>query len=370
MQYYLNVILFMKIKFFKKIVWLLALVLGLTACKKNNPHGPIDPYAPVTEGKIFLPVLTHKPDMNKVKEIEKGRKGKFVEKKSIDVEEVNYEEHVFSYTDMDVQTVSYIIETKSGLLYEVRLKIDGEEKSSKIAELVKKQGFNSGHIFAGVFGRPVREREDAIFYVDYNKAGKTFNFFQVGKQPSPKPTLSELPDQEYMKYLLNKDYSFDKIKEEEEKGKSSEFLEAASLLVQEGKNKGKVEFALFKLNESNSLPMVYRGYGFIWDDNAAPERLGQCQSLFFLYQDYSLAFYLDELSRNILPTKEFYNLCRKAGYEFKFPDEADSEAQSPVVLYNTKKRLRLAADIKRDSKGHYLWMKLDGIAEKNLVEGL
>lgn len=56
---------------------MLLLTLGVVACKdpkdpvKPNPPVVEDPYTPVTEGGVFLPILMNKPDMDKVIEAEK-----------------------------------------------------------------------------------------------------------------------------------------------------------------------------------------------------------------------------------------------------------------------------------------------------------
>ena len=298
----------MKTKLIQKLLWLLALSLGLMSCKKNETHRPIDPYPPVTEGKVFLPVLLNKPDMDRVKKTEEGRGGKFEKITEIEISGMACSGFEFSYTDMDVTRVVYVIREEDKVLMQIWLENVDKEDASKIEALAKKNGFDDSHILAKRFSGLARESAEGLFYLtSYSDSEKNVLFIQYGKQPSDMPTFSMLPDRQ--DYLGEK---YDKIKAFEEGRGSTLDLESK---VNKGTHEGKVKSARFKINDISELPTdSYKGYFFDWDSDAST---GKCYKIICIFKNPSLCYYLDNIRKHILPTKEFLNLCKEKGYKWE-----------------------------------------------------
>lgn len=300
----------MKIKLFQKLLWLLALSFGLIACKKNEATKPIDPYAPVTEGKVFLPVLVHKPDMEKVKKVEEGRNGHLEKiKPDAEIHDLSCNLYEFSYTGMDVKNVSYYINKDSGVLVGAYLEIE-HEALSKITDLSKKHGFDDSHFLAKRHSGLARGGDEGVFVfcADWSR----LSFEQFGKQPSAMPAVSKIPDSDYIKNLLEQKYDY--ISNLERARGSELFKEHKK---QSGINKGQVVFAIFKLNLSEMPQDTYITYFFYWEEGAAPaDRLGKCHKIDYYFKEPSLGYYRDKISGLVIPTQEFLDLCKNTGYEW------------------------------------------------------
>lgn len=190
----------MNAKTIKIIVWLLILTFGTVACKKLNAPMEDDPYTPVTEGRVFLPILVNKPDMDKVKKVEEGRNGYLLEKLAPNPDKgQNYILYKFEYKEMDIQQVHYLIHPETGVLLKVIMQFPSKNSTlSKCLALIGKQGFDDEHILAKRYSALARER-DALFVMRHEKEGSMMQikFGQFGKQPSALPTISELPSKDY-----------------------------------------------------------------------------------------------------------------------------------------------------------------------------
>lgn len=106
--------------------------------------------------------------------------------------------------------------------------------------------------------------------------------------------------------------------------------------VKSGKHKGAVKFALFSL-KAEEAPMTHRGYFFDWEGDTAPDKLGQCSEIIFFYEEPSLGYYVDDIWKELIPTREFYALCKKNGYEW------DKEREDGDDFINKEKKIILVA---------------------------
>ena len=295
----------MKTKLFKKLLWLLALSLGLMSCKKNETPKPIDSYVPVTEGKVFLPVLTNKPNMDKVEKTEAGRNGKR-EKVTNNVKMYGFlcQIYEFSYTGMDVENASYILRQRDGLLLGVKFENIEEEKVAEIKALAKKNGFNDSHILAKRFSDLARDSAEGLFRLMYYTDKKDLVFWQYGKQPSAMPTLSQFPTNDFINTRLG--HYYDEINNIETGQEST--------VVKELKAGDKVEYVLFKIKDTAEWPSdSHRGYFFNWRTEGSD---GKCHGFQYIFKEPSVGYYRDDIWKEVIPTKEFLNLCKKEGYEW------------------------------------------------------
>ena len=295
----------MKTKLIQKLLWLLALSLGLMSCKKNETPKPIDPYVPVTDGKVFLPVLLNKPDMEKVKKVEEGRGGT-LKKVMNDVKEYGFSCQIyeFSYTGMDVENASYILRQRDGLLLGVNFENIEENKVAEIKALAKKKGFNDSHILAKRFSDLARDSAEGLFRLMYYADKKELVFWQYGKQPSDMPTLSQLPTNDFINTRLEQYYN--EINNIE--------ISQESTVVKELKAGDKVEYLLFKIKDTAEWPSgSHRGYFFNWRTEGSD---GKCYGFQYIFKEPSVGYYRDDIWKEVIPTKEFLNLCKKEGYEW------------------------------------------------------
>ncbi|GAD07520.1 hypothetical protein HQ45_00515 [Porphyromonas crevioricanis] len=333
----------MNAKIIKLFGWLLIFTLGTIACKKsdepNKPDDPIviDPYTPVTEGRVFMPVLMNKPDMDKVTEVEKSRSGSLVEKLAPNPDEgKNYILYKFEYREMDIRQVHYQIHPKTGVLLKVIMQFPSKKSTLlNCLALISKQGFNDDHILAQRYSALAREK-DALFTMHYKKEGggtMKIMFDQYGKQPSALPTIPKLPSEEYDIVLEDRFFSFGRIKGAE---KNLGNTLKATIEEESGKHKGKVKYAIFSL-KAEEAPMTHRGYFFDWEEDTAPDKLGLCCEILFFYKHPSLGYYVDDIRKKTIPTREFYDLCKKNGCEWL------EECPDGDFFINKKKKVVLVA---------------------------
>lgn len=253
----------MKTKFFQTLIWVFALAVSMTSCGNDDEPAIIDPYAPITEGGVFLPVLVSKPDMEKVKEVEASRKGVFTSKKTVkdDYEEVEEDQYTFKYTDMDFSEVIYCVNTKKGLLTKVIMNHkENESTVDKLKNLAKRNGFSDNHQLSELNNGLVKEKENLFeFSVRNYFDDDRIIFSQYGKQPKAMPTIKSF-QKEMQLMLKKKEYKHDQImaKESELGGKVEE----------EGKEKtgdhiGKVRILGFRVPQKYE-PLKLRYYYFDW----------------------------------------------------------------------------------------------------------
>lgn len=328
----------MKAKVFLPLIWVLLLTLGMAACKKDNAPKPTpveDPYTPITEGNVFLPVLVHQPDMDKVVETEKSRGGTLVEKLAPDAER-DYTLYRFQYKDMSIREACYRIHPKTGVLLQVSMYFPKKKATlGKCRTLLAKHGFDNSLILAKRHNGLARDKGALFLFMEGEYKGETHLIFrQFGAQLSEMPTIAKLPDEEYGDVLGNKFYSSTKIKQRE--------IGAGNTLKEEkevtyGKHKGKVWYALFSLKDAEA-PMSFREYFFDWEEDTPDEQLGQCHKIIFIYEEPSLGYYTDNIRKVILPTREFHALCQQAGYEWFRP-----VGQVGDSFLNTNKNLQLVS---------------------------
>lgn len=332
----------MKVKVFQNLMLAFCFVLVLSACKKPDapvvpePDLPIveDPYQTITENKVLLPILIREPDMDKVIEAEKKRGGTLLEKLLPDPKKGGgYVLYRFGYEKMDVKELHYRIDPESGVLLKAIVKFPSNQTTlAKCLALSSKHGFNDEHVLAKLCSGLVRDKSTLFVIEQEKKEGEDWlEFIQYGKQPQAFPTIKEIPS-EYGEMLENSLYSFTRIKQVE--------LNAGNELKRTeeqeyGKHKGKVRYALFELNEKEA-PMTHRGYFFEWQDDTPENKLGQCFEIIFIYNEPTLGYYTDDIRKASIPTKEFYSLCQRKGFEWRLRRENGIDD-----FYNKEKKLRI-----------------------------
>ena len=307
----------MKIKLFKKLLWLLALSIGLMSCKKNETPKPNDvpnqgdTYPNITEGKVFLPVLTHRPDIGEVLKVEAKRNGKFekvIRDKKIYGHFCNIYE--FSYTGMDIAKASYIIRKADGALVKVVFENIKEGDASKIKDLAKKNGFDDSHICAKrESGRLAIDGAEGLFCLSYYDLDKTFSFWQYGRESLDAPALSALPHSVFINARIGQNYS--EIKSFET-GRGSTVSREDK--VKSGPHKGKVMYVLFKINATVVPPNSLIGYSFNWDEDAPADKLGKCRVFGCFFKETSYFYYRDDIWGALLPAENFLTQCKEEAY--------------------------------------------------------
>ena len=307
----------MTTKFFQKLLWFLALSIGLMSCKKNETPKPndvpdlVDTYPNITEGKVFLPVLTHRPNIGELVKVEAKRNGHF--KKVIrDTEKYGHFCNIyeFSYTDMDIAKASYIIRRADGALVEVVFENIKEGDASKIKDLAKKNGFDDSHICAKrESGRLAIDGAEGLFCLSYHDWDKTFRFWQYGRESLDAPALSALPDSVFINARIGQIYS--EIKRFE-MGRGSTFVHEAK--VESGPHEGKVTEVLFKINATVVPPNSLIGYGFNWDEDAPADKLGKCDVLGCFFKETSYFYFRDDIWGALLPAENFLTQCKEEAY--------------------------------------------------------
>ena len=301
----------MKTKLYPILIVLSAVILGLTACTDDNQPSSDTPYAP--EGKMFLPVLTHKPDMDKIEQIEKIRTGRL--EKKLPADPANGQDHIlyeFSYKGMKVKSIQYLIHPTKGILLEARAVVRKEGSTLEdFVKLLKKQGFEDKHILAKRFSGLAGEKEDGLFaLIRPEDEEDTFIFRQFGKQSGDQVTLSSL-NTEWDGVIENPFFTYPKIKEMEDR-KGSTLIKTE--LVEHGEYKGYISIAIFGMAESER-PMLYRVYLFDVVKDISGGLIGTCKEVSFYYDSPALAFYTDDIQGISIPTREFLDLYKKAGYD-------------------------------------------------------
>ncbi|SPY34874.1 Uncharacterised protein [Porphyromonas cangingivalis] len=296
-------------------VLLIILTFGFVACDNDNPIPTDNPYAP--EGMMFLPVLRHKPDMEKINQIEKTRTGRLEKKIPADPDNnQNYTLYEYSYKGMEIKSIQYLIHPTKGTLLEAKVTVRKEDSTLKdYKELLKKKGFNDEHILAKRFSSLAGEIEDGLFaLIRSDEDEDVLTFRQFGKQTEAHPTLASF-NEEWDEIIGNRYFSHEKIKEkEDEKGSHL----AKTVIVEHGKHKGRIKAAFFAVAETER-PMLYRIY--VFDLDSENEKFGTCKELLFCYDDPALGFYVDAIQKESIPTGEFLSLYKKAGYNTISYDE-------------------------------------------------
>lgn len=304
----------MKTKLFQhSIVWLLAFSIGLVACKKDDGPETQDPYAPITEGRIFLPVLAPTVDMDKVKKVEEKRNGKLEKMTPADPKaKRDYDLYQFIYDDKDIGEVQYHVHMTSKILLKVAVKVRNEA-IPKLQDLAKKNGFDETHFISKMFSKLSRER-DALFLLSIRKTGGVtwFVFDQYGKQPKPMPTIKEI-DKKWDEKIENSLFKYARVKQIEEGTFGGRLLETKKVTY--GKHKGKIRYAKFRA-KSDEYPMIIRGYFFDWDEELSDGNAGWISEIIYVYDDPALGFYQDNIKKVDIPTKEMLALLAKEGYVF------------------------------------------------------
>lgn len=305
----------MKIKHFQSLLLILSVAVILSSCGSNDEPVFVGPYIPITEGKVFLPVLVEKPDMEKIKQVEATRKGVFVSKETLKDNYERHEEHqyTFTYTDMDFSEVIYCVSVKDGRLLRVIMNHkDNSDVKNRLDELAKKNGFNNDNYLALLKTSLTIDKYGLFsFRVEEHKDINKIMFRQYGKQTKDMPTLKGFhKSMELM--IAKKEYKYDQIKAKENEygGIVDKEIEKES-----GKYMGNISYSRFK-TKGDDNPLKYRTYFFDWDDDTEGEMLGTAEEIMYTYHPIDLCFYKDDIEDSFLITKEFRDLLKKEGYVF------------------------------------------------------
>lgn len=299
----------MKTKLYPILIVLSMLIFGLVACNNDNPTPTDNPYAP--EGKMFLPVLSHKPDMEKIELIEKGRTGRLEKKLPADPDnDRDYILYEYSYKGMKVKSIQYLIHPTKGTLLEAIAVIRKDGSTLKdYEELLKKRGFNDSHILAKRYSSLAKEDDTLFAVIRSDEEVEEFTFRQFGRQTEAQATFAKFND-EWDTAIENPLFTYLKIKEVED-SKGSKLIKTE--LMEYGEHKGHVKIAIFGMAEAER-PMLYRVYLFNVEPGTPANMLGTCKEMLFCYDDPKLGFYEDDIQDEDIPTREFLDLYKKAGY--------------------------------------------------------
>lgn len=328
----------MKTKFVQPLIWALALALALPACKKGNGNEP-DPYTPPAEGMVFLPVLVHKVDMERVKEIEKARGGQLHEVKHSD--EGNYDSYTFKYNfiETDIQEIVYDVRTADKILLRAKVKVPIASAATDMKKLLKKTGFNNDHfLIKATYCNLVREDEEALFncQIDDFGPGESYLFRQYDKQRKAMPTIKDLNG--YWYDLLGKqNFKLPQVRNFETRYGST--LEREDKVKYGKYANQKIGYANFRTHAVHA-PQIIRGYFFAWDDEVSPEEGGYVGEVLFIYSDPALGFYTGEIHKRDLPTREMLALFKKEGY--KIEDVHWADGHYIIYFKNETKKLKYA----------------------------
>lgn len=350
----------MKTKAIQKVLWLTALAAGLLACKKNNAHKAIDSYPIITEGRVFLPILTHKPEMEKIKKAEKSRKGDFENVSEVASNEI-YE---FSYTDMDVKKSFYIINKTSGILVGVYLVFEKNDiVSNKIENLAKKNGFGDESLLSKALGGALLREKEELFVILKETLGldTKFIFNQFSKQPGPMPTIENLGER-WVGMIMEA-----KIKEIQELEKQLEGTLSKTKKLGIGMNANEIIQAEYKPHKDDITTL--RTYYFSWDNFTPPAENGLLSNTVFSYDKPQLGSYKDDIQGNYMPTKEFLSLIEKENYTFE--KKGSSLNAFPFNIKNKIKNRKIKVAIETTGATTFLNLEmslLSSIISKDTAE--
>lgn len=306
----------MKTKFIQPLIWALAFALALPACDKDNGTEPNDPYTPPAEGKVFMPVLVHKVDMEKVKETEKARGGHLDKMVPADLsKDRDYDTYTFKYEGKEVEEIKYEVQTQDKTLLMAKVKVSSNSGVEKMNNLLKKKGFNDDHILAKMLESDLtRESEDDLFVckTQSDAPGKWFNFEQYEKQRKTMPTIKNLNEGWY-DFMKNQAFKLAQVRNFEIEDNNGQLLEEKKKSY--GKYEGQIIFAKFRPNEKYGS-QILRGYFFDWDEETSAEEAGYINEIIFIYTDPALGHYKDPRHDLSIPTRELLALLKKGGFEF------------------------------------------------------
>lgn len=333
----------MKNKVIQKVLWLAALASSLAACKKNDTPKSIDLYSPITEGRVFLPVLAHKPDMEKVKKTEKSRKGEF---KDVSTEGSN-DLYEFSYTDMDIKKSLYAINKTSGVLMGVLLVFDkNDEIVDKLKNLAKKNGFGNESLLSKACGGALLREKEELFIVRIGTQGDEtlFAFVHFGKQPGPMPAMQDLGkawEDMIMSVKINK------VQEHEANLKST-LRKVQKVGI--GVNAEEISLAQYTPHKNDITTL--RSYYFSWKERDPAVMNGFLSRIVFSYENTGLGCYKDEMQGEYFPTKEFLSLIEKENY--KFHKNVNELCAFPCIFKNEAKNLKIDIRIEEEDGKTFL----------------
>lgn len=193
----------MKTKIIQNFIWLLALSMGLMVSCKDNDSRPDDPYDPPSDKSLFLPVLVHAVDMEKLKEAEEARGGRLIQKTPADPSRGRvHHVYVFEYTDKDVKATRYEIYYKDKRLSRAIQKVTTDAAQEDLKALLKEKDFSEDHVLVRMFSSGLAREKDGLFHVDAKKKGEEweFKYEQYETQPKPMPTINALDRQWYKSF--------------------------------------------------------------------------------------------------------------------------------------------------------------------------
>lgn len=332
----------MKTKLPQIPIWLLILTLGAVAClPKNDVEKPDDPYSGITEGRVLIPVLAHKVDMQKVQKLEESRGGTLAKMEPADPnKEKIYDLYLFKYTDKDVTETEYRVRATDKVLLKASIKPEGASLSDAVVSvkaLLEKNGFDKNHFLNEMYPNTLSKDGDGLFIVEQEEkkpAAVLFKFEQYGKQHKAVPEpLKELPEK-FIDHLGKPINKFRVIKKEEESyGNTLERTRKVGI----GQYSNETRFALFN-TKKNEYPLIYRGHSFDWDEDLPYLDTGFLTWYISAYDDPTLGFYDEVLHGIMLPNREILDLLKKNGYKF---DRMHSGAGNIVFYFVNEARNRV-----------------------------
>lgn len=311
----------MKTKFIQPLIWALALLLALPACKKDKGNTPDDPYSPPTEGLVFMPVLVHKVDMEKVKETEKARGGRL--KKVTHSKKGKYDAYVFSYEGKYITEITYEVNTSDKMLLKVMVKVPITAGVTGMEKLLKKVNFNTDHILTKMIDAEfARETEEHLFTCETENVdvGKWFNFEQYETQKKPMQTIEHL-NESWFDFLYNENFKISQVRGFEHLNSNGSLEDEKK--VESGKYRNQVRYAKYRANPGYA-PQIIRGYFFDWDEDLSPQKVGYIKEIIFVYTDPALGVYRDNRHKMDIPTREIIALLKKGGFEIKNVTQVDN----------------------------------------------